>query len=374
MCCNCVHVITHICTHTHTRIQYSLLSDKPNFKFEFRDSLQFKNVPEPIKCYYLLDNTLKEEHTAIIVSEETEQVTYHQFVMSRSPDTPPASPHLPENLADQLSSTMQSDDFKTGCPFMTPDFNVIKPTPTSTPNPTPPSSRKNSSETSPAFCPPVYSVSPPTPLNSVPCLDTTEGIDSGDDVHFHIPTTFMASMRNTSMSPLREDLNEEEHFSSSSSAPNIVDEGIVLRKLSDISNSSCSSGGGAEQNGVETSTVEAQSSATKLPSRKISDVSNHSGESGIESTTSKVSDGSGGTCDRDVSKNSTSNERKLSTSSNGSTEDELTQIRTTRAGSVHNTIVKFDTLTRQRKSGLPTVVHHHNGDDHLHKSVSSQSV
>lgn len=363
------------------------MSDKPNFKFEFRDSLQFKNVPEPIKCYYLLDNTLKEEHTAIIVSEEAEQVTYHQFVMSRTPDTPPASPFLPEPLADQLISSMQSDDFKT-CPFITPDFNVIKPTPTSTPNPTPPNSRRSSTESSPAaspspgpIYPPVHSISAPSIFNSAPYSETTEGIDSapltgvGDDGHFHISTTFMTSMRNTSMSPLREDLNEEEHhFSSSSSATNIVDEGIVLRKLSDISNSSYSSAGGAEQNGVETGTVEAQSSATKLPCRKISDVSNHSGESGIESTTSKVSDASGGACERDVSKNSTSSERKLSNSSIGSMEDELTQIRTTRAGSVHKTIEKFDTLTRQRRSGLPTVSHHHNGEDQLLKSVSSQSM
>lgn len=180
----------------------------------------------------------------------------------------------------------------------------------------------------------------------------------------------MSSMRHTSMSPLREDPEQdvsnlylhsmdladcEEDCMPFSTVP---DEGIVMRKISEVSNaSSTGSGGGAEV---------AQSDSKE--SRKVSDISNHSGESGIESTTSKVSDaskdGDGDACKQTVS----APERKLSDSSNGSsTEDELALIRNARAGSVSRTIEKFDSLnsmSRSRKSGLPTVqvVHNQHGE------------
>lgn len=341
-----------------------------------------------MKCYYLLDNT-QQRDTTVVISEEMEQVTY-QFMISRcSVDTPPSTPLLPDDLASMKAELeAQGMAVGKGCPmFMTPDLNVIKPTPTSTPNPTPPSSRKSSYAEDPDGA---------TPFCPFQCIVASEETDSGlpaEDGHYHIPTLFMASMRNTSMSPLREDLDEEETSTTANKKTVVTvvpvneeeattatnaDEGIVMRKISDISNSSTGSGVN-EQSGAE-----AQSSSSKLPSRKISDISNHSGESGIDSTTSKVSDISkdGLPFDRDTSKQSLSSgvERKLSnTSSNGSAaEDELTLIRHTRAGSVSRTIEKYDSLTRMRRSGLPTV---ENGqpvtdqwDDNVIHSVSSASV
>lgn len=191
------------------------------------------------------------------------------------------------------------------------------------------------------------------------------------------------------MTPLTEDANEEVN----GTAPN-ADEGIEIpqRKISDASN--CSAGSGIEFNVPEVSEVTESSSTvsdvsgavSKPPTRKISDVSSHSGESGIESTTSKVSDTSKdslpeyklsngskeelptdrgstsrGMADREatpkeeLSPERQLEERRLSGSSSGSTEEELTFLRSRRAGSVHKTVVRYDSLTRQRKSGLPMV-------------------
>ena len=366
------------------------MAEKPNFVFEFRDSIQFKNVPAPIKCYYLLDNTEREEHTAIIVTEDSEQVNY-QFMISRATDSPPSTPIL-NNFADMTAEIEDHQEKEMGCPmFVTPDLNVIKPTPNSTPNPTPPVSRKSSSTDDPDY-------------GAVPPSCPASGPDHFEEGHYHSSTTFMSSMRSSSMTPLREDLDEDDTTTittthgSDTNHPNLStlltetivanmdqdddcpefsvnDEGIVIRKISDSS----STGSGGEQGGAE-----ALSSCTRLPSRKISDISNHSGESGIESTTSKVSDVSkdGLPCDRDSSKQSLPGpERKLSNSSNGSnTEDELTFMRHTRAGSVSRTIEKFDSMIRTRKSGLPTVAtqpHAHNGEPEREwemQAVSSQSV
>lgn len=343
---------------------HRLLAKKRNFIFEFRDSIQFKNVPAPIKCYYLLDNTDREEYAAIISTEDLEQVNYTQFMISRTTDTPPSTPMLSSTLANIKAQIEVQGASGKQCPmFVTPDLNVTKPTPTSTPNPTPPLSRKSSNSDDPDY----DTVTPSCPAIGSP--DRSLSPESS----YHLPTTFMATMRNSSMSPLQENLDEEDSTTQSSStnveledetsnaealATNAADEGIVMRKISDVSNSSSTgsaSGGGTEQSGTS-------SSSARLPSRKISDVSNHSGESGIESTTSKVSDVSkdGLPSDRESSRHSTGGvERKTSNSSNESSaaEDELATIRHARAGSVSRTIEKFDSMTKRvRKSGLPTTV------------------
>ena len=375
-----------------------MLADKPNFEFEFRDSLQFKNVPEPVKCYYLLANTALDLASAsMVVDDEPEQM--YQFMIPRSTDTPPATPLLSGTLGyegdpnpansnlSQFVSNMP-DGGKGGCPMFkgaVPDFNVIKPTPTSTPNPSPPTSP-------PKTCPAHSHSTPPTTSSPSPPISTTtilinspppdseppQGFDV-PPVHHHPPTAFMATMRNTSMTPLTEDANEEMN----GTAPN-ADEGIEIpqRKLSDGSN--CSAGSGIDFSVHESSSTVSDmgGAVSKPPTRKISDVSSHSGESGIESTTSKVSDTSKdglveyklsndskedrGSTSRDVvdreatpkeelSPERQLEERRLSGSSSGSTEEELTFLRSRRAGSVHKTIEKYDSLTRQRKSGLPMV-------------------
>lgn len=268
-----------------------------------------------------------------------------------------------------LSQSDDADDGM-GCPFgrglgPVPELNVTKPTPTSSPNPTPPTSRKTSETELP---------SDTDSHSSGTCVDNTESFKSirtpsptfnlkisstgedgeDDDVHLELlqnlhhgqaSSSFMANMRIASMSPLAEDLNEEEN--GFSPAAGNTDEGIVVHKTSVSSEGS--SGGGLEMNIVPS--AESREPVTKPPGRKISDVSvvsDHSGESGIDSTTSKVSDASkdGNQLDR---------ESKHSSASNSSTEDELAYIRHSRAGSVSKTVEKYDTLTRHRKSGLQTV-------------------
>ena len=395
-----------------------MLKDKPNFKFEFRGEIEFKNVPEPVKCYYLLENTEKEEYTPLVLTEESD----FKFILPRTPATPPGTPHEPHlnphlSFSSHVHSSMSdliASSEGGGCPFggssssnedhipsfPLPDFNVIKPTPKSTPNPSPHPSppRKLSEEEYPQsliqiitsnYTPPVspsnqsghsspeldgtecsvapLSVPPPAvmPLIESSSEDTMSSPQhqSYDLNHSqHSTSPFMATMRNHSMSPLKEDLDEEENVPYSSLTN--LDEGIeIQRKISDVSNYSMESNGGL--------TMGQLPGDTKTSVRRISDTSNHSGEeSGIESTTSKISDASkdGLPVDRESSKNemnadsskgsvSFDDERRLSNSSSGSiAEEELASIRLTRAGSVHNTIKRYDSMTRQRKTGLPMVI------------------
>ena len=344
-------------------------------------------MPAPIKCYYLLENTDKPEHTTVIVSDEPEQVAFQLF--SRTTDTPPSTPMTsqPRLGANDVAHTLSyggHEENELSVPGGIPDLNVIRPTPTSTPHHTPPGSTHDSDSegstpprrrsppgyfqghkpeegtsadfTHAASCPMFSggSLRPSSPEEVEQYL-YHQGAGSPPE-HYQTPPyisvmrTSSASIRTSSMSPLKEDVNEEEE--SEFSAAIIADEGIVMRKISDVSNISVSSTNGAEP-------AEASASSSKQPVRRISDVSDHSGESGIESTTSKVSDASKESLppDRENCKQSTSSERKLSDSSVGSAEDELTLIRMNRAGSVSKTIEKYDSLTRFRRSGLPTVVH-----------------
>ena len=135
-----------------------------------------------------------------------------------------------------------------------------------------------------------------------------------------------------------------------------ADEGICMRKVSDVSNysvdSNCSSGL------VEPS--------EKVMARKISDVSIHSGE-GLSSKLSDISKDSGTDQEQEAEKQWQNNEqlRKVSaSSSDGNVDGELTELRKVRAGSVSKAVEKYDTLTRQRhrRSGLPTCMTQFNAD------------
>lgn len=353
-------------------------------------------MPAPVPCYYLLENTSKEEFAPIIVTDEQENAPF-QFMMTNTPTSPPVTPMtavnrslspspgsvaemLSQNSGSQLSCPMYSDSSNVS--FSVPDFNVIKPTPTSTPNPSPPGSKKNSLSDEPIMfsAAPPSSSSPSPPLCPIPIHPTSSSRqekavdgDNGDvispvkildtpeeelgspkhmelDHHHHAHMSILAHLRNSSMSPLQEDMNEEEGAGTNveeAVALTNVDEGIeVCRKNSDMSNCSSESGGGG-----------CVSKDKKQSSRKMSDASVHSGESGIESPPDKqpFTGGVKEPADVDVSTRETSVERKLSNSSSVSMEEELATIRHSRSGSVSKAVEMFDTLTRQRKSGLTMV-------------------
>ena len=350
--------------------------------FEFRGSIEFKNVPEPVKCYYLVDNLDKDDSVPIIVPDEN---VAFQFMMTPTHTTPPPTPLVAEkSLADveeilSLPSSEPAPIFHIGSSssFSIPDFNVIKPTPNSTPRPSPQHTKNNgiedehftfSSTKPPAGCPffmahaqesdttgscisvedddtlestsmtfvsPSFSLSEPSDGEQQQLQKTTDF----EYHHFH-PHSLLSSVRHTSMSPLQEDLNEESLTLSN------LDEGIDLqRKISDVSNCSSESGGGV--------VVSVVSQDKKDVDRKTSDTSNHSTESGIESAPDKRSPMSIISASKEGV--SSVDARKLSSSSNASMEEELATIRHQRAGVVSKVIEQYDHLTRQRKSGLPMV-------------------
>lgn len=374
-----------------------------------------------MSCYYLVENTEKEDFTSVVVSDEPEHVTF-QFMMTRTPgDTPPSTPlstdpasPLPPGLGEMLSHSGAeppkcpfSRDFLSNEPpsFHIPEFNVIHPTPGHTPNPTPPTSKRssltdmeNQFRFSPHTSPPLSdrgtSSSPEHDLDadvSVPfmtCGSVTpplgRSITGGGrgsrpqelELPIHSTTPFMDTMRKVSLSPLREDLDEEEllkdtptegieQCSSLLSVTDGYDEGIVMRKLSDTSIQSQESSSGLDLVG-----------AGKVVQRRISDTSNHSGESGID--TGKLSEVSKDiNVDRDsgISCSVPDSIRKCSTSSSGSVEDELNHLRRTRQGSVKGKIEIYNSLERQRKTGLSTTAYC-NGTELpvLHLTINSSPV
>lgn len=398
-----------------------LLQDKPNFKFEFREQLQFKNVEDLVSCYYLVENTEKEDYTSVVISEEPEHVTY-QFMMTRPPgDTPPSTPlpqdptsPLPPGLGEILSSGEPpkcpfSRNFTSDEPpsFFIPEFNVIHPTPGHTPNPTPPTSKRssltdmeNQFRFSPLTSPPLSdrgtSSSPEHDLDtdmSVPFMTcgsvtpplgrSVTGGGRGNrpqelELPIHSTTPFMDTMRKVSLSPLREDLDEEELLrdtptddiernSSFLSVTDGLDEGIVMRKLSDTSIQSQESSSGLDLVG-----------AGKTAQRRISDTSNHSGENGIDSHTGKLSEvAKDNYVDRDsgISCSAPDMIRKCSNSSSGSVEDELNHLRRTRLGSVKGKIEIYNSLERHRKTGLSTTAYC-NGTELpvIHLTINSSPV
>lgn len=405
-----------MCAHTLDR----LLKDKPNFKFEFRERLQFKNVEDLVSCYYLLENTEKEEFTSVVLSDEPEHVTY-QFMMPRSPnDTPPSTPlpptsPLPAGIGEILSHPSSSElEPPPRCPFSSydspceefsfpiPEFNLIHPTPGHTPNPTPPTSKRssltdldNQLRFSPHTSPPPNSSDRGNSSSPEQDSDTEIGglFMSGRsttpplgrslvvrsnrppelDLPIHSISPFMDTMRKVSLSPLREDMDEDDllretptdEIDNSSSLLSVIDgdEGIVMRKLSDVSIQSQESGGG----GLEMASSGSNGNDVKSTQRRISDTSNHSGESGIESSTSNLKDQQ----DRDSGINCTMAEsvRKCSASSNGSVEDELKELRRSRAGSVKGTIEIYNTLDRHRRTGLSTTAYANGAELHPHLKI-----
>ena len=108
-----------------------LLADKPNFKFEVRGPLQFKNVEEPMMCYFLIENTDKTEYLPIIVPDE---ISYDFMPTS---GTPPGTPFVFSGNNALESPWKRAPAF----PFA-PELTVINPTPGHSPNPSPPTTAK----------------------------------------------------------------------------------------------------------------------------------------------------------------------------------------------------------------------------------------
>ncbi len=267
--------------------------------------MEFKNVPDKVKCYYLIANTL---HNINPVVDESDLVQYG-FVLNSStpPSTPrpfsPATAARPPFSPSMIASNLK-ETFK--CPFssQTPGINITEATPT-------PNTSKRSSVTGSES----NRSRSPTPDEG---LDDP-GLQMKLDEH-HSP--FLEVMRRISG---LEPVTEEEDVVSEGTEQSKKDTIPTVRKISNESNTS------------------AESAEGKTPLRKVSDASN---ESGIQSSGSKMSEGA---------------ERKLSASSCDGlvdvhdVQDELHFIR--RSGSVHDKIKKFDTLTRdrQRKTGLHCV-------------------
>ena len=113
-----------------------LLAEFPNFEFEVRGPLQFKNVDQPMMCYFLTKNTEKDEYFEIDVPEE---ISY-DFMPSKGggTGTPPQTPYLfPTRSSSGSLPTLQSPVKRpTLFPFM-PELKITDSTPIHTPIHTP---------------------------------------------------------------------------------------------------------------------------------------------------------------------------------------------------------------------------------------------
>jgi hypothetical protein len=142
------------------------------------------------------------------------------------------------------------------------------------------------------------------------------------------------------------------------------DEGIVMRKLSDVSVQSQESNGGLEMVACSGNGNDNENSA-KSTQRRVSDTSNHSGESGIESNLKEQQDRDSG-----INCSMAESVRKSSASSNGSVvDDELKELRRSRAGSVKGTIEIYNTLDRHRRTGLSTTAYVNGTDLQPHLKI-----
>ena len=275
--------------------------------------MEFKNVPAPVNCYFLLANTARDGSTPLVVPDEPVQT--FEFIVSR-PTSPPSTP--------MVAPTRSFYD--SGISHSVPDINVTHPTPSDTPNTTPPTSTRSSLA---GACP--FSFTPSTDSES----DGEGPIffrSGGSDYNGNRPTDLELMIRDSQvvvgeridvrMSPLREDALEEQlgeqlpQTTTDEQCGDIVSDGMDNRAI---------------PNGVKSQN-----------SRKVSDASNQSYESGIES--SRLSE------EGDVM-------RKLSDSS-GSEDMEYGQKRY-RVGSVSKAVQFFDTWSRQRRTGLTTTVEKH---------------
>ena len=286
-----------------------LLKNKPNFEFEFRGPMEFKNVPTPVNCYFLIANTAREGSTPIVIPDEPIQA--YEFMVSRP--TPPTTPMVPPAGSGRPFSYM----YDSPSPYV-PDINVIHPTPSETPQSTPPTSTRSS----------LYGSCPFGNITQTSPTPPPDSESDGEGVMFPLsvsrsdkrptdlelarePSMFMDKIY-IGLGPLREDSQEDEQSPTTRDLVSERDNDKIIPEAEKIT-------------------------------RKISDASNQSVESGIDS--SRLSD--------------TSKEgepvRKLSDSS--ADEDSEYGQRRYRIGSVSKAVEFFDTWNRHRRTGLATTAY-----------------
>ena len=330
----------------YTKHTNRLLKDKPNFVFEFRDALEFKNVPSKVKCYYLLDNKQKKQVTPVV--DESDQIMYGFMIPMATPPSTPLGfntpPFSPRKVAEEIVKSGAS------CPFApvrhTPGINITRPS-------VPDIGRRSMTDSEFSYRSPTPESDPEEEDNGLQMKSVGTADKPSDlDVRVHqSSSTFVDQMRRLSgLTPVTEDDETKD------SPDKEIPEGVVpteggknlaapKRKHSDASNASNESTNGGDGN----------STVSKVPVRKVS---NTSIESGIGSSTSKTSDASSTIPISELElKVQEENVRKSSASSGeGTVEEELQFVRLVRAGSVSENIKKFNTLTRdrQRRTGLDT--------------------
>ena len=288
--------------------------------------MEFKNVPKPVLCYFITENLDKEEYTPIIVPDDEPLEAFEFMVPRTGPDSPPATPFLLTPSISPADFTRRFSDRNDGPTPSVPDIEVIHATPT--PTPTPPASKK-SSRSSLDFdfqTPPRILGSPTPPPGSsdsdsdiIPIVMMNEGLPPQCpfsskrppdlDLLKHEPSEFMETMRRTSLSPLIEIETTE--------------------------------------NGVETpvSNKPSEDTPTVEKARKISEAS-----SAAESVSN-------------LARESVDETRKVSVASNQSegsqvsVEEDLIFLHRHRSGSVSKKVEYFDSLGRQRRSGLSTTAY-----------------
>ena len=155
----------------------SLLKDNPDYIFSLRGAIEFKNVKEPMMCYFLEDIVDKEYLT--IEVDDDGSVQYNLL------GTPPTTPFLPtiitpmDSPQKKLFNQTSNPGFDPQHMYMSvPDIEVINATPEHSPHPSPP--------TLPMKCP-FSSVGPsqrpnsPMYLSSPPANKKQPTFKIGDD-------------------------------------------------------------------------------------------------------------------------------------------------------------------------------------------------
>ncbi len=145
----------------------------PNFEFNVRGPLQFKNVDEPIMCYFLINNTHKDDYYPINVPEEMS----YDFIPTKGAGTPPQTPYM---YPGQIPSIQSPSKRPSVFPF-TPELQVTDSTPlhtpTHTPQTSPPSIRESHIKSGHMSCP--FSGDMKTKLDQQTRKISTESIGTG---------------------------------------------------------------------------------------------------------------------------------------------------------------------------------------------------
>ena len=193
----------------------SLLKDNPDFIFSLRGAIEFKNVKEPMMCYFLED-IVDKEYLTIDVDDDG-SVQYNLL----SSGTPPTTPFLPtiitpmDSPQKKLLSQTSNPGFDPQQYMSVPNIEVINATPEHSPHPSPP--------TLPLKCPfssvgPTHRPNSPMYLSSPPASKKhpTFKIEDDDEKVRKISQDSYCSSRDTeTVSSITEsDWSEDGHSTS----------------------------------------------------------------------------------------------------------------------------------------------------------------